>query len=61
MRDLGIIGDLYQLIRRERPEIVMGYTHKSALYTDMAEASLQRVRRLFDVAQVIAALCRRWE
>lgn len=33
IRDLGAIAHLYGVVRRQRPDVVMGYTHKPALYT----------------------------
>lgn len=36
LRDLIATVELYRIIRRHRPQIVMGYTHKPALYTAFA-------------------------
>jgi glycosyltransferase involved in cell wall biosynthesis len=44
-RDVGVIGELYRIIRRRRPDVVMGYTHKPALYTAFA-AKLAGVPRV---------------
>jgi glycosyltransferase involved in cell wall biosynthesis len=35
-RDLAVLGELYRIIRRHKPDVVMGYTHKPALYTAFA-------------------------
>lgn len=35
-RDISAIGHLFRIIRKHRPDIVMGYTHKPALYTAFA-------------------------
>jgi len=35
-RDIAVIGQLFRIIRRHRPHVVMGYTHKPALYTAFA-------------------------
>jgi len=35
-RDAAAIAHLYRLVRRHRPDVVMGYTHKPALYTAFA-------------------------
>lgn len=35
-RDIAVIGELVKIIRRHRPDVVMGYTHKPALYTAFA-------------------------
>lgn len=43
--DLAALGELYSIIRRRRPDVVMGYTHKPALYTAFA-ARLARVPRV---------------
>lgn len=40
--DLAALMQLYRIIRRHRPDVVMGYTHKPALYTALA-AKLARV------------------
>jgi glycosyltransferase involved in cell wall biosynthesis len=44
-RDVAAIGQLYQIVKRCRPDVVMGYTHKPALYTAFAAkaASVPRV------------------
>lgn len=44
-RDIAVIGQLVQIIRRHRPDVVMGYTHKPALYTAFA-AKLAGVPRV---------------
>lgn len=44
-RDIAVIGELVQIIRRHRPDVVMGYTHKPALYTAFA-AKLAGVKRV---------------
>jgi len=36
LRDLIATRELYRIIRRHRPQVVMGYTHKPALYTAFA-------------------------
>ena len=36
VRDLVALAELYRIIRRRCPDIVMGYTHKPALYTAVA-------------------------
>jgi glycosyltransferase involved in cell wall biosynthesis len=36
LRDLAVVAELYGIIRRNRPDVVMGYTHKPALYTAFA-------------------------
>ena len=36
IKDIGVIGELYRIIRRHKPDVVMGYTHKPALYTAFA-------------------------
>lgn len=36
LSDLVAIAQLFRIIRRHRPDIVMGYTHKPALYTAFA-------------------------
>lgn len=43
--DTGAIAHLYRVIRRHRPDVVMGYTHKPALYTAYAAraAGVKRV------------------
>jgi glycosyltransferase involved in cell wall biosynthesis len=44
-RDIAVIGQLVQIIRKHRPHVVMGYTHKPALYTAFA-AKLAGVPRV---------------
>lgn len=44
-RDIAVIRELVQIIRRHRPDVVMGYTHKPALYTAFA-AKLAGVERV---------------
>ena len=36
IKDIGVIGELYRIIRKHKPDVVMGYTHKPALYTAFA-------------------------
>lgn len=45
VRDVAVIGQLVQIIRRHKPDVVMGYTHKPALYTAFA-AKLAGVPRV---------------
>ena len=45
IKDVGVVGELYRIIRKHRPGVVMGYTHKPALYTAFA-AKLARVPRV---------------
>jgi glycosyltransferase involved in cell wall biosynthesis len=33
LHDAGAVAHLYRVVRRHRPDVVMGYTHKPALYT----------------------------
>jgi glycosyltransferase involved in cell wall biosynthesis len=35
-RDIAALGELYRIIKARRPDVVMGYTHKPALYTALA-------------------------
>jgi glycosyltransferase involved in cell wall biosynthesis len=35
-RDVASLLQLYRIVRRHRPDVVMGYTHKPALYTAFA-------------------------
>lgn len=51
-RDVAVIGQLTQIIRKHRPDVVMGYTHKPALYTVFA-AKLAGVPR---VAMMVTGL-----
>jgi glycosyltransferase involved in cell wall biosynthesis len=44
-KDLRALAGLYRIVRRHRPDIVMGYTHKPALYTAFA-AKLAGVPRV---------------
>jgi glycosyltransferase involved in cell wall biosynthesis len=36
LRDLAALAGLHRIVRRHRPDVVMGYTHKPALYTAFA-------------------------
>ena len=45
LKDLTALSELYSIMRRRRPDIVMGYTHKPALYTAFA-AKLAGVPRV---------------
>jgi glycosyltransferase involved in cell wall biosynthesis len=45
LSDLRVIGELYHIIRRRKPDVVMGYTHKPALYTAFA-GKMSRVPRV---------------
>jgi glycosyltransferase involved in cell wall biosynthesis len=45
LRDVVSIFSLYRIIRRHRPDVVMGYTHKPALYTAFA-AKAARVPKI---------------
>ena len=45
LRDFAVLGELYRIIRRRKPDVVMGYTHKPAIYTALA-ARIAGVRRV---------------
>ena len=45
LHDLFVIAQLHRIIRKWKPDVVMGYTHKPALYTAFA-AKLAGVRRV---------------
>ena len=36
LKDLAALGEMYRIMCRHRPDVVMGYTHKPALYTAFA-------------------------
>lgn len=36
LKDLAALAQIYRIVRRSRPDVVMGYTHKPALYTAFA-------------------------
>jgi glycosyltransferase involved in cell wall biosynthesis len=44
-RDLRAIGQLYRIMKKHRPDVVMGYTHKPALYSAFA-GKMARVPRV---------------
>lgn len=45
LSDLAAVMELYRVVRRRKPDVVMGYTHKPALYTAFA-AKLAGVPRV---------------
>ena len=46
IRDLKLIYDLYQFIRRHKPDVVFGYTIKPVIYGAMA-AKIARVKNIY--------------
>ena len=50
--DAGAVAHLYRVVRRHRPDVVMGYTHKPALYT----AYVARLARVPHVTMMVTGM-----
>lgn len=52
IRDIAALGELYRIISARKPDVVMGYTHKPALYTALAG----RVARVPRVTMMVTGI-----